>query len=282
MLNRIGRGAGSTISLAIERSSRKRVVIKHVVREGPDDDRFLVQAENEYEVSHALDHPYLRRCYDLVRIRKWLKTRQLFLVMEYVDGEALEHQVPRMLSESIEIFIHVAEGLQAVHKHGYVHADMKPRNVLLAREGGLKIIDFGQSCPLGHRKERVQGTPAFMAPEQVKREPIDQRTDIFSLGASMYCVLTGKEFKTMMPTAPAAAKKIELESRRGSDPPHLLDPAIPIPLSRLIMECCETLPNDRPWDMAQVISRLELVRHLQEKEPGNAVPPRDSPGARGF
>lgn len=261
ILERIGRGAGAVISLARDTQRRRLVAIKHVVRQTAADDRFLAQAENEWAVARRLEHPCLRRCYDIVRVRKWLKTRQLFLIMEYVDGERLEDQRPRDLRRVVDIFRLVADGLHALHQTGYAHADIKPNNILLTREG-LKIIDFGQSCPLGHTKQRVQGTPDYMAPEQVHRTAIDQRTDVFNLGASMYWVVTGKWFKTLMQVAPAAAKKITIDSGRGNEPPHELNPEVPLPLSRLIMECCATAKPQRPRDMRDVTSRLDVVEHM--------------------
>jgi serine/threonine-protein kinase len=271
LVNRIGRGAGATINLAQERGTRQLVAIKHVIRRSPEDERFIHQAEIEYDVARRFDHPYLRKCYDLVRVRKWWKTRELFLVMEYVDGERLEDRCPDQLSEMVQTFIRIAEGLHAMHLAGFAHADIKPNNVLLAKGGGLKIIDFGQSCPLGHRKTRLQGTPDFMAPEQVERRRIDHRTDVFNLGATMYWVVTGKWFKTSMSMAPAATKKIEIESRRGSQPPHMLNEQIPLSLSKLIMECCEPAPERRPADMRKVISRLEVVLHLLDRREGAVV-----------
>lgn len=265
IVERIGRGAGAVISLARDIQNARLVAIKHIVRQTPDDDRFIAQAENEYAVGSRIEHPYLRRCYAIVRDRKWLKTRQLFLVMEHVDGERLEDRRPETLAPTVSIFKKIAKGLQAMHAAGFAHADIKPNNVLLTKDGQLKIIDFGQSCPLGHAKERVQGTPDYIAPEQVLRQPIDERTDVFNLGATMYWVVTGKWFKTLMPSAPAVAKKITIDAVRGSEAPHLLNPSIPLPLSRLITECCETAKEKRPRDMRQVLSRLEVVKHLLER-----------------
>ena len=272
--SRIGRGAGAVIYEARQRSSRKRVAVKHVVRHGPQDDRFVEQAETEYKVAHELDHPYLRRCYEIIRVRRWMKTRELFLIMELVDGERLDNQYqdrrPERVEPVIEMFMHVAEGLHAMHKHGYIHADIKPNNILLVPGGRLKIIDFGQSCPVGHTKTRIQGTPDYIAPEQVMMAPLDQRTDIFNLGATMYWVLTGKAFSTILPNAPAGAKKIDLDARRGNRPPHESNELVPLPLSRLIMECCASERERRPSDMSKVISRLETILMLLMKRPGSA------------
>lgn len=263
----IGRGAGATISLAVEKAAARQVAVKHVIAHAPRDERFIEQAENEFAVATKLNHPALRKCFDIVRVRKWLKVREVFLIMEYVEGDRLEDQCPESLDSIASIFIDVAEGLHSMHLAGFVHADIKPNNILLLRGGGVKVIDFGQSCPIGHQKERVQGTPDYMAPEQIHRRPIDQRTDVFNLGATMYWVMTGKFFRTQISTAPAASKKIEIESRRGNSPPHDLNPRVPVPLSRLIMDCCESDREQRPRDMRDVIARLETVRHVLSRRP---------------
>ena len=266
LLGRIGRGAGAIISLARDEASGRQVALKHVVRRGPEDDRYIAQVENEYSVASNLHHPSLREYYDIVRVRRWLKTRELLLVMEYVDGERLEDECPEHLDAIVAVFMKVAEGLQALHQAGYVHADIKPNNILLTRDGGVKIIDFGQSCPVGHSKDRVQGTPDYIAPEQVHRTALDQRTDVYNLGATMYWVVTGKYYKTMVNVAAPTATRITLESQRGNQPPHELNPKIPLPLSKLILECCEAAKERRPRDMREVISRLEVVQHLLERD----------------
>ena len=261
---RLGKGAGAVIYSAVERSSRRKVAVKHVVRHGPAEDRFIAQAETEYEIARQLKHRYLRQYFDLVRVRRWLKTSELFLIMELVEGERLEDRYaerrPVQFEEVVGIFEQIAEGLHAMHRAGFVHADMKPNNVMLSAEG-VKIIDFGQSCALGSTKERVQGTPDYIAPEQVRREPLDQRTDVFNLGATMYRVVTGKAFATILPAAPAGALKIDLDGRRGNTPPHEMNPAVPLSLSRLIIDCCAADKDQRPWDMTVVQSRLGTVRH---------------------
>ena len=276
VIKRIGRGAGAVIYEARERSSRRQVAIKHVVRGNPKDDRFIEQAEIEYRVAHGLDHPYLRKYHDIVRSRRWLKTRELFLVMEYIDGDRLDNlyqdKRPEQTEVVVEMFRQVAEGLLAMHRHGFVHADIKPNNILLPVGGGVKIIDFGQSCAIGQAKTRIQGTPDYIAPEQVRLAPLDQRTDVFNLGATMYWVLTGKAFQTVLSSVPAGSKKIEVEARRGSDPPHEVNPQVPLPLSRLIMECCNGQVAQRPEDMSKLISRLETVQMLMGKRQGAAEP----------
>lgn len=268
---RIGKGAGAVIYEGRRRGSREAVAIKHVVRHGPDDDRFIEQAETEYAVGQKVDHPALRRIFEIVRVRRWLKIAELFLVMELVDGKRLEDDRPEDVDQLVRLFIAVAEGLYAMHRAGFVHADIKPNNILLTRDGGLKIIDFGQSCPIGHTKTRIQGTPDFMAPEQALRQPIDQRTDVFNLGATMYWATTGKWFKTVMNTGEMGAKKIAIDARSDNAPPHEVNPKIPMTLSQLIADCCEHNKSDRPREMKDVLSRLEMIYHLIRKR--QSAPP---------
>ena len=269
--SRIGEGAGAVITLAMERASRRQVAIKHVVCADEEAEKFVVQAENEYEVAHQLDHPGLRKYFDIVRIKKWFKTREVFLVMEYIDGVKLEDKVPERLEsltqvlDGLRIFTEVADALHAMHTAGFVHADIKPNNIMVTGDGGVKVIDFGQSCALGHQKERVQGTPDYMAPEQINRHPLDQRTDIFNLGATMYRTFTGKYYETQISMAEPGTAKHELEALRGNQPPHELNPNLPISLSKLISECCNDRPGDRPPTMKSVISRLQTAQHTVER-----------------
>lgn len=264
IIERIGKGAGAILYEAFDKSKQRRVALKHVVRHGPAEDRFIEQAEGEFAVAQKLDHPTLRKCLEIVRIRRWLKTAELFILMEFVDGVRLEDHRPSELHKLVQLFLDVSEGLHAMHKVGYVHADIKPNNILLSRKG-VKIIDFGQSCPIGHTKQRIQGTPDFMAPEQVHRLPIDQRTDVFNLGATMYWALTGKWFRTLMNVGQTGQKRIEVDARSNSAPPHELVPDLPVTLSQLIMDCCELRKEDRPRDMRDVSTRLDITLHLIKK-----------------
>lgn len=257
----VGTGAGSKIYRAVELATGKMVAIKHVVRESADDERFLIQAENEHNVCSRLDHPNLRRCYSIHKIRKRLQVRELVVVMEWVDGLNIEKARPNRLNTFIALFQKVAMGLDAMHRAGYVHTDIKPTNVMLAQGGMVKIIDFGQSCPLHHRKERIQGTPDYIAPEQVRRMSLDQRTDVFNLGATMYWVLTSEKYPTAIRGVDSRGG-ISLISADKPLAPIELNEKIPLALSKLVMECCRDKPDDRPVDMKQVMARLAVVKKL--------------------
>jgi len=260
----VGTGAGSRIYRAVELATGKTVAIKHVVRESPEDDRFLVQAENEYNICSRLEHPNLRRCYSIHKIRKMLQLRELVVVMEWVDGLNIEKARPNRLNTFIALFQKVAMGLDAMHQAGFVHTDIKPTNVMLTQGGIVKIIDFGQSCPLHHRKERIQGTPDYIAPEQVRRMALDQRTDVFNLGATMYWVLTSEKYPTAIRGMDSRGG-ISLISADRPVAPIELNEKIPLSLSKLVMECCRDNPAERPADMRQVIARLAVVKKLWKR-----------------
>ena len=126
----------------------------------------------------------------------------------------------------------------------------------------IRIIDLGQSCTIGTIKPRIQGTPDYIAPEQVHRKPLSCRTDVFNLGATMYWALTGKYIPTLIPKQ---AERIELATEADNGPPpspHQLKPRIPVGISNLIMECVKESPEDRPADMPAVIARLDLLIHM--------------------
>jgi serine/threonine-protein kinase len=260
----IGVGAGAKIYLAISRKSALPFAVKHVTRETPEDERFLAQAENEFDVASRLDHPCLRKYFSIHRVKKRLQLRELVVLMEFIDGLTVEKALPNRMNSFITLFYRVAGALHAMHTAGYVHTDIKPNNIMIAKGGLVKIIDFGQSCKIGHRKERIQGTPDYIAPEQVRRLPLDQRTDVFNLGATMYWVLTQETFPTYLRGAETVGSANVIQSHKPIAP-HERNAKIPLALSKLVMECCREKPADRPADMKQVMARLLVVRKLWNK-----------------
>lgn len=260
----IGTGAGSKLYAAVENKTRRTVCIKHVIRRSPEDDRFLAQAETEYEVGSTLNHPSLRRADRLERVRKLLQVKELFLVMEFVEGLNLETARPNRLNTFLAVFQKVAEGLGAMHDAGYLHTDIKPTNIMVVQGGGVKIIDFGQSCPMDHRKERIQGTPDYIAPEQVRRLPLTRSTDVFNLGATMYWVLTSTKYPTEIQGIDTQPGANIIRSKKPVAPIELND-KIPTSLSQLVMDCCRENPSDRPSNMKQIIARLQVVSKVWNK-----------------
>ncbi len=264
-LEQIGVGARSTIHRVVETRTGQIYALKKVVRQDDADDRFIAQAETEFAVSSQIDHKHLRRSHHIHRVKKWTKVRELYILMEHVEGLSLEAARPNRLDWFLQIMRKVASGLDALHEHGYIHADIKPNNVILGPNGVVKIIDFGQSCPIGHRKERIQGTPDYIAPEQVRRMPLHRPTDVFNLGATMYWVLTGRPYPTRF-RQQARAGSVDLVGPEQALPPKEINPKIPAVLSQLVMDCCKENPAQRPADMKQVISRLDVVQRMWHKQ----------------
>ena len=268
----LGEGARSTI-FAVKDKRGQLYALKHVVKEKAKDQRFLEQAILEHKVASQLNHPCLRRCYKMIRQRQLLRVVEVFVLMEMVDGVTLERQRPGDLVQLCQICGKIADGLESMHQEGFVHADIKPSNVLVTDDWSVKIIDFGQSCQIGTVKQRIQGTPDFIAPEQVRRKAITPQTDVFNLGATMYWLLTSRHITTMIPKGGGGAE--QSESPESTEPPIKIKPDVPAALSALVMQCIESKANDRPESMARVRDRLDLaVRQLERRDsppPAEAV-----------
>jgi len=257
IIKRLGTGARTTIYQAKEDATGRTVAMKRAILEKPEDVRIFEQMEKEFNVSRRVDHPYLRKCYDLIRFRKLMRTNELYLIMEYFDGQSLEEQKRLSLGDILLVFRMVAIALNAMHEKGYVHCDIKPNNILFNPKGAIKVIDLGQSCKLGEIKKRIQGTPDYIAPEQVRREHLSHRTDIFNIGATMYWALTGKNVPTLIPQKNEYG--IAIDDRENVKSPNELYPKIPKPLSDLVMRCVREKPADRPANMGEIIGRLDIM-----------------------
>ncbi len=122
----------------------------------------------------------------------------------------------------------------------------------------MKIIDFGQTCRSGTAKKRIQGTPDFISPEQVKCEPVTPRTDVFNFGATLYWALCGQKLPTLF-TLKKGANSFLMDDHIAT--PGAINPEVPETLSNLVMECVRTNPAKRPGDMGDVVRRLELIHH---------------------
>ncbi|HEX2974022.1 MAG TPA: serine/threonine-protein kinase [Tepidisphaeraceae bacterium] len=257
VLARLGEGAASTVYAVSDPKTGQVYALKHVIRHTPKDDRFIVQLETEYQVSAMFRHPALRRSIDLKINRTLLrKVIDAALVMELVDGVPLDQEVPSELVQTIDVFVQTARALGALHYLRYVHCDMKPHNIMTLNDGTIKVVDFGQAARVGTVKERVQGTPDFIAPEQVKCKAVSERTDIYSFGAALYWALTRQRVPTLF-TVKKSERSILVE--QDFPTPQALNPKVPDALSRLVMECVRIQPISRPGDMTEVATRLEGI-----------------------
>lgn len=253
---RLGSGARSIIYLATDEQDKSRVALKRVIHEKPEDSRIFEQVETEYKVARLVDHPYVRKCYKLKKIRSMFKVKELLLSMELFEAKTLEESPTLSLIDVLLVFRMVASGLDAMHHQGYIHCDIKPNNILMSKEGSIKIIDLGQSCRIGTTKQRIQGTPDYIAPEQVRRKPLGPKTDIFNLGATMYWALTGHNVPTLIPKKKSS---ITVEVPEPCKPPHEMRNQVPKNVSKLVMNCVKDDPAERPRNMREVISMLDII-----------------------
>jgi serine/threonine protein kinase len=263
----LGSGARSTIWQVRDRQEGRMYALKRVVKRNAAEARYIEQALNEHEIGSRLDHPCLRRIHRLMRVRRWLRLREVHVLMELCEGTTVQESRPDCVRRVLRIFGEVASALAYMNAQGYVHADMKPNNIIVSPAGDVKVIDLGQSCPLGTVKTRIQGTPDFISPEQVHRRPVDARTDVFNFGAALYWSLTGRP----LPTVPLKDRPAALKNARKFTPVEHHNPAAPSSLTHLVADCTEAHPTNRPSSMNEVASRLGLIgRQLARSDGGDS------------
>jgi serine/threonine-protein kinase len=276
VLAKVGEGAASDLYAVQDEQTKQVWALKYVHKESEKDQRFIDQVEQEYLVGSKLAHPNIRAVERLIKHRKRFRVIGVSLVMELVDAETLDQRLPRSLGHAVNIFQHVAMGLAHMHGRGFIHADLKPSNILVNDTGEVKIIDLGQACPVGTVKKRIQGTPGYMAPEQAHRQAITQKTDIYNFGATMYWVLVQEVIPTALPPKDGSnslySGALDAEQVEPPVPPHEKRSNIHPLLSKQILDCVQIHPDDRPESMEFVANRLELIGDLLDNPP-EAPPP---------
>jgi serine/threonine-protein kinase len=172
-----------------------------------------------------------------------------YLVMDYVEAENLKvlyaRQDPLLTEHIAQILIDAATGLSHVHESGYMHLDFKPENILITRNAAVRLIDFDMARPIPEKPVKFSknpGTPGYMAPEQLKREPIDARADIFAYGVSAYELLTNQ--KPFPGDSPGEILAAQMQAS-GPVPLREHNPDVPPALEKVILKCLERDPDRR-------------------------------------
>jgi predicted Ser/Thr protein kinase len=273
MLERIGNcriveevasGGMAVVYRAVQDPLGRTVAIKALKSSAAVEENVATRFEREAKSLAMLQHENIIHVYDFHHERG-----ALFIVMEYVQGidlyDLLEKCGRFPYDVATIIAMQVARALDYVHYRGIIHRDIKPANVMLARAGGVKVMDFGiaRDSSLGDLTEAGTGigTPAYMSPEQVLGDKLDARSDIFSLGVVLYQMLTGKK-PFVEDEKRSAMHKIRLEKHISA---RKLNPEIPRELERIIDKCLEKQPRDR-WRSAQhMVMALErfLAKHVE-------------------
>jgi eukaryotic-like serine/threonine-protein kinase len=221
----------------------------------------------EAEAAARLSHPNIVTLHDVGR-----SEHGPYLVLELLRGRTLAERLaegPLPVREAVRIGLEVAKGLAHAHGQGVVHRDLTPGNVYLCEDGQVKVLDLGMAHAFG-RKKLEGGTPAYMAPEQWRGAPEDERTDVFALGAILHRMLSGEA------PFPDGAKWVE-----GSRPAARLEVAESAGLSELVGRMLERDPVERPRDAGEVLAALEAIRDELSRAPTSAsVPPVRRRGGR--
>ncbi|MCS7167785.1 MAG: serine/threonine-protein kinase [Gemmatales bacterium] len=275
VLGELGKGANSTI-LHIRRSAdSKQYALKIVPISGPEDYKYLEQAEHEYRIAQKLNHRNLIKIYILEKVPKWLffGVKEVRLLIEYVPGKTLDKQRILSFPKLVQVFEQVASGLAHMHRRDIYHADLKPGNIMLSRGGVVKIIDYGLAWTKDTHKNRIQGTPEYMAPEQVKERIVNEQTDIFNFGATMYRLCTWKNIPKVMDDEGQLLPQQIWE--RQLQPVRKANPACPQPLAELIEECLAYKPQQRPQSMTDVHERLQGLVELLVTDPADRLEASD-------
>jgi len=286
VLSPLGAGGMGEVYRARDPRLGRDIAIKVLPEALASDANRLERFEREARTVAGLNHPNIVVLYS---IEQDGPTR--FLTMELVEGQALDtHLLPGGLpgARVIELGIAIADALTAAHEKGVVHRDLKPANVMLSREGRVKVLDFGLAKFAGAEDSAAQtmtvaaplstdgmimGTAPYMAPEQLRGELVDARTDLFALGILLYELATGRRPFQGKSTAELASSILR------DTPPKLQStrPDLPQDLERIVGRCLEKAPRERFQTALDVLNELRAVRRAAEN--GSAQKPTAAPAS---
>ena len=257
----IGTGGMSTIWRARHPETGKLYALKILTPESAELQVSFgkVFAAEEGETALGLDHPNVIKTYEYGREGK----DKYYIVMEYVDGANLETlillQSPRVKDNRFELLLQVGGGLAYIHEQGLIHRDFCPKNVLYGADGAAKIIDFGLSIPTGVKSplaEARAGTASYMAPEQIRSQPLDERADVYAFGLSAFEILTCQR-----PFPASSDRSRRMQHRLNAQPLRLREvaPELPESLEAIIGKCIEKDREMRYKAMPEVLNDLRAA-----------------------
>jgi serine/threonine protein kinase/Flp pilus assembly protein TadD len=235
VLGKLGQGGMGEVFLAQDTSLDRKVALKFLPEDAQQDPSARRRILREAKAAAAIDHPFICKIYEAGDV-----DGRAFIGMEFVEGETLQQRLKTAalpLKMALHLAGEIAEALAKAHSLGIVHRDLKPANIMLTAEGHVKVMDFGLATRLAADPEATQetslaagqvvGTITYMSPEQVRGQPLDQRTDLFSLGIILYEMLTGVHpfrKKSSLETAMAITQEEQWPiSRHIQSCPQLLD-----------------------------------------------------------
>ena len=271
VIRQIGTGGMGAVYLGRDPELDRQVAIK-VIREEVNDQEVLDRFFREARAAAALRHANIVTVY-----ASGQENHKPYIAMEYIEGESLSDIIKQRrnipLSEKISLLEQVCAGLGFAHKAGIVHRDVKPANIMIDREGVVRVLDFGIARIEGSAMTQdgtMMGSLNYMSPEQMLGKPVDQRSDIFSVGSVAYELLTYTQaFKGNLNDG-------LLHRLPHEDPPPLKDlaPEVPLAIEHVVMRALEKDPGRRFQNLADM--RTAFVNALASAKPA-APAPRPSP-----
>ena len=259
ILERLGGGGMGVVYRAQDTRLDRTVALKFLPLEWSQDSVLRERFSREARAASGLDHPNICTIFDVGESLEG----QLFIVMAYCPGETLKQRIQQgsMSEDDATIFaIQIAEALEAAHEAGIVHRDIKPANILLTDRDEVKIVDFGLAKLVGDaavtRKGSVVGTPAYMSPEQANGEEVDQRSDVWALGAVLYEMLAGRR------AFAADHERAILLAITTKDPTPVesMRPEISAELTRIVRRCLKRNPAKRYQSASELLADLRRFR----------------------
>jgi serine/threonine protein phosphatase PrpC len=253
----------STVFKANDLQTGQTVALKVPLMNLEADPAFYSRFEREEEIGKVLNHP------GILRIIPVEQKSRPYIVMEYVKGQTLDRLMQTVgllpISDTLKIASRICDALEYMHKQGVIHRDLKPSNIMLCDDGTLRIMDFGIAKTEAMRRitfggfSPTMGTPDYMAPEQIKGKRGDQRTDIYSLGAILYEMLTG-QVPFQGPNVYAV-----MNARLVGDPPapRSLNPEISPQIEEIILHAMERDPFRRYPSAAAMKAELDAPETVQ-------------------
>lgn len=272
VLEVVGSGASAVTWRGHDRRLERQVAIKILRRDGEQDDAYVQRFEREARTSASVSNGHVVDIYDVGQEDGWL-----YLVMQFVDGEDLKHLIARRgplpLGEAREIARQILDGLAAIHRAGILHRDIKPQNVLVDRNGLVRVTDFGIAQSVADPGLTMAGvavgTAAYMAPEQAQAGQLGEATDIYAVGVVLYEMLTGAlpfDRPTAMATMLAHVEEQPLPPSRRAPSQR-----IPAGYDAIVLQAMSKRPDDR------FRSATAMARALAGVEEGASVTTRIAP-----
>ncbi len=265
ILAELGQGAHSHVFQVHREADGRVYALKIVSINHKRDQKYLMQSRHEYRIGRMLDHPNLVKVYSLETEGGWFSgPTKVKLLIEFAPGVPLNQISPFPIARLLRVFERIADALDHMHMKGVIHADLKPSNLILGRDSQVKVIDYGLAWVKGEPKDRVQGTPEYMAPETVAHKLVNERTDIYNFGATLYRLVTRHFPPLVTPGLPLTRKAFA----RLFHPVEEFAPETPVEVRDLIHRCLSFDPHCRPATAREVRVVLNRLASLHADTAG--------------